>query len=1470
MKRRNGFTIVELVIVIAVIAILSAVLIPTFSGMIGKAHVTADVQTATGLSSQFTVYNGDLSSPAKVMEYIRSISEGGLVPKSAGQGYHYWYDIQNNRLVLAKATEKDGNTVLVDSNGDEHIYVEPVNVSAGGVAFYEPNRGVANSTFTHSDADPRCLIPGYVLVDAGGSEITDLFAAVDNIGLDTVGDYVAALDELPTRGDDKVYADLIRANGSTFLSDDGLIVIGEMANPYHVPGSNYPQNRDVYTFGTDGAAGATYNRDTDAAAWEGIMNGITEVHLNASADLLVTENSLYFTEAVTLYLSAEAGDLADHFAANSICVNTTVQLPDGTTYQLWKSASEQGTNSDNRTVIVQVDADGNVIGAPVAEAEPSPFVFSVEYEVADDAKAQLIANGNVLYVAEELGTVIFKVKALNQTIQYSNTNVEWTYEDSVVSMSAPAQEVVDGVTYYVYTLTMKELDFSNPETELTATAEAGGHQVAYKFCIVSTTLNKVVLGGEELSADDANIFLYEGNPVSLNFDLSSKRHTYAAMTGNLCDLTATYTTEGDIFTVSEDGVLTLNDGATEGQQDITVTVGPEADPYFTETYTVKFVDVSDSPYQKLLTNANFLYRVGNKNAIKLSDLISYTAPDEDVTVEAALAIVDAIYQTNAAPLNLVSVGNANRLSLTAQYPTALTAENHATTTLDFEGTGVCILRLTVTLSVEGEKVAEYPLTLALEVIDAYNVSPDDFASRNAAKLSAMGITSSTSTTTLKDFHDVAFAKSTRPTYTMKNANYVLLGDIKLSGTYPAAVGDALPVFTEEGISLTNATLFANGFTIDIKGLKHREGIIALNANAVLDNAVVLGSMFPGLSIAGNGEYNTAAILMQGEGATVQNSFISETRAPIRIHNTSATLPKMYVTNTVLYGGSYGNVDLRSGYLVLTNVTTINQARPLMNDAGQYIKADGTVASDAASADKIVGMGVVIMLDHRYASPVLKIEGTFNQYNWIAQSEASYMADGGLTIYEQKTLSGITLTVETTVNPKDCLAQLYTDSAYSSLWFGSNGSAWTSGEKWANAGVLHIDYVTGLIGIADKMTAFLDDPHAMLGIKNTPEFHVDGAGIPSDYTKKTGAIDIDIGADVTGLGTVLNSIAGPIIQGIANNGFDVKFTGFTNENTTAVGSDITNAIAYASSYSYQPTTQGTMGVQATYPAIDDKGASVRDPYAESAAGSHKIVVGVNPTDGLTYTLDVKDAITLFKYTGQSYTWNISLDNTQGVTVAGTALTFSEKGVYNVTVTVKDQYVFYANGEHANTTETYTYTLTVEVLDVLEPKLTAGITSSSVKKKDEATQVESSAGFLKKKMTYQHHYRAYVAFLNNLKIELGGSTVTIPADTVWTLTGANTGASSYTLTGTGTDFSMTVTVTTTDTALDWSVVQEGGVWYLVSHKYQEYTTASYGSIGGTPPADTCTMYTDTMTITYTMNGVTTQPVTLTVSASSATQP
>ena len=60
--KKKGFTIVELVIVIAVIGILAAVLIPTFSNVIESANKTADLQEAQSTLKAYTAFMGSKGS----------------------------------------------------------------------------------------------------------------------------------------------------------------------------------------------------------------------------------------------------------------------------------------------------------------------------------------------------------------------------------------------------------------------------------------------------------------------------------------------------------------------------------------------------------------------------------------------------------------------------------------------------------------------------------------------------------------------------------------------------------------------------------------------------------------------------------------------------------------------------------------------------------------------------------------------------------------------------------------------------------------------------------------------------------------------------------------------------------------------------------------------------------------------------------------------------------------------------------------------------------------------------------------------------------------------------------------------------------------------------------------------------------------------------------------------------------------
>lgn len=81
---RKGFTITELVIVIAVIAILAAVLIPTFASVIDNANESAALQKA---KNAYTDYMANIN-------YATEEPEANLVVSSGG----YWFVVENGSM----------------------------------------------------------------------------------------------------------------------------------------------------------------------------------------------------------------------------------------------------------------------------------------------------------------------------------------------------------------------------------------------------------------------------------------------------------------------------------------------------------------------------------------------------------------------------------------------------------------------------------------------------------------------------------------------------------------------------------------------------------------------------------------------------------------------------------------------------------------------------------------------------------------------------------------------------------------------------------------------------------------------------------------------------------------------------------------------------------------------------------------------------------------------------------------------------------------------------------------------------------------------------------------------------------------------------------------------------------------------------------------------------------------------------
>ena len=115
-NKKKGFTMVELVVVIAVIAILAAVLIPTFSNITEKANKSAAMQEASSaLTVVLTEENAQLETDKYTYYFISN---------------DYWYEYKDGGLtVVPKNTLA---TVKARITADDKVYAKDVDVYNNG------------------------------------------------------------------------------------------------------------------------------------------------------------------------------------------------------------------------------------------------------------------------------------------------------------------------------------------------------------------------------------------------------------------------------------------------------------------------------------------------------------------------------------------------------------------------------------------------------------------------------------------------------------------------------------------------------------------------------------------------------------------------------------------------------------------------------------------------------------------------------------------------------------------------------------------------------------------------------------------------------------------------------------------------------------------------------------------------------------------------------------------------------------------------------------------------------------------------------------------------------------------------------------------------------------------------------------------------------------------------------------------
>ena len=207
-SKKRGFTIIELVIVIAVIAILAAVLIPTFANIIQKANVANDVALARNMNTILIADEATNGRSTDMYDVLIALEQGGfklenLNPRADGNVFAW--DKANNQIVyLEKGSTKPifQAKEIGDNKGDLYITTRKAEVFADypGYSYYFASDISGNITLdegscldtgefalngnvsvkTNKDVEIQGTINGTITVDSANGKITN-YSVVNNV-----------------------------------------------------------------------------------------------------------------------------------------------------------------------------------------------------------------------------------------------------------------------------------------------------------------------------------------------------------------------------------------------------------------------------------------------------------------------------------------------------------------------------------------------------------------------------------------------------------------------------------------------------------------------------------------------------------------------------------------------------------------------------------------------------------------------------------------------------------------------------------------------------------------------------------------------------------------------------------------------------------------------------------------------------------------------------------------------------------------------------------------------------------------------------------------------------------------------------------------------------------------------------------------------------------------------------------------
>ena len=827
-------------IAVASVLVLAALICLIVQIVIRSDDMKRDKWQLRALNKNIADYIGDGNTIETADDLWYALVEGGinlsddLSPKSAKWGYHYWYDSQNRKVILA-------------------LYREVAGLPVGDSVF-----SMSDDVFEMDS--PRSIQEGFYLLDMGGSTEDPIGCFLESLTtMKTADDYKAALESITFEPTDIDYALgsalLERMESTAVINENGIFTStssASMITRIYIP-ENTTDDEHVITGIQRHIAG------------EIDLSAISVLETRIPGNIKVSEFCFEpFGSQMTLYVDVDsAQELGEIFSIDS--TRGTIVISTGEMFRI-----ENDLIKDENNEIVQVEIDGEMqdlildYRRPVTDFEIfSPESLSKgEGAVYIDPKKITEAKPNgVLYAAYDLPSFTLNVRNFNEHI----SSEEMIWEE----VSDPHQLIsVDKKTGRI---TIDKIPAVGGRTNYTAvvkaTAKAGGYSETIEIYIVRPVSVRLNFGAKVLE-------LKQGDSLETTFDytrtenvktFSIEKITYNTAGMVVCDVSETYTCEtanDDYFSLSENGVTEVK--KTLGMNSVTRSVSVKIG-CLQAKFNISVVDFSYVPIEAKLKNGNYIYRVGNENALTLGHFFKIVDGKAVNTSEMTFDVLsikgESILNNKKFGAQITVPGGDNK--------------NWQNAEIRFSGTGIC------TIEIRMNKDAYISITV--EVVNGTNITS--------------WVTGEASCNLVLQSDVVVPAKN----YMLDLNKYTLYGN----------------GFIIDAKAVTKNTSVDNPATSTVEN-QQLEDVITISAGT-LDGVILIGNTFNAIHNGDDAKnpYWVHGVNVQKKG-TIKNSYLYGFRTPVRVGSGTLTMK-----DTVLEGGSLANLYTSGATaLNLHNVTTI--------------------------------------------------------------------------------------------------------------------------------------------------------------------------------------------------------------------------------------------------------------------------------------------------------------------------------------------------------------------------------------------------------------------------------------------------------------------------------------------------------------------------------------------------------------------